>query len=74
MKTVELLPLYSGCPLKCQKIQGLHLPNLTLLHSEQPKLHRVLAALSAIELKENVLSTKSYYGKLKKLEGIMCSF
>ena len=26
--------------------------SLTLLHSEWPKLHRVLAVLSAIELKE----------------------
>ena len=32
---------------------------LTLLHSERPKLHRVLAFLSAIGLKENICFKRS---------------
>ena len=34
---------------------------LTLLHSEQPKLHRVLAVLSAIGLNERIFSGQTFF-------------
>ena len=38
-----------------QKLRPCGKPSLTLLHSEQPKLHRVLAVLSAVGLKKQFL-------------------
>ena len=35
--------------------------NLTLLHSERPKLYRVLAVLSAIDLRSDLVSYKKMY-------------
>ena len=49
---------------------GLTKNRLTLLHSEQPKLHRILAVLSAIGLKcpytESVCSFASHSKPVKK--------